>query len=82
MKLLLLLLVLVAQTAYAAKSCEELAREISAKLDDVGVKGYSLEIVPNALVAGGTVVGSCDGGSKKIIYARAKYVAPSPPKKP
>lgn len=58
-----------AQTA--AKPCEELKAEIAAKLDEKGVKGYTLEIVANDKVgAEAKVVGSCDGGSSKITYER------------
>lgn len=62
-------------TAYAqaAKPCEELKSEIAKKMDDKGVKSYSLDIVETdkAKDAEGKVVGSCDGGTKKIVYKRA-----------
>ncbi|MCV2352671.1 DUF1161 domain-containing protein [Paucibacter sp. B2R-40] len=57
--------------AQAAKPCEELKSEIAAKLDEKGVQGYTLEIVATDKVgAEAKVVGSCDGGSNKITYAR------------
>jgi hypothetical protein len=56
--------------AFAAKSCEELKTEIAAKIEAKGVKSYMLEIVPNDKVGDAKVVGSCDGGTKKIIYTR------------
>jgi hypothetical protein len=56
--------------AFAIKPCEELKTEIAAKLDAKGVKGYQLEIVPSADVKEQTVVGSCDGGAKRITYTR------------
>jgi len=52
------------------KSCDELKAEIAAKLDAKGVKGYTLEIVAPENVKDAKVVGSCDGGTKKIIYKR------------
>lgn len=55
---------------FAAKPCEELKSEITSKLDAKGVEGYSLEIVPNDEVGSATVVGSCDGGTKKITYEK------------
>ena len=61
---------LIASHAMAAKDCEELKREIAAKIEANGVKEYTLEIVPNDKVGSGQVVGSCDGGTKKIIYMR------------
>lgn len=57
----------------AAKPCEELKKEISEKLDAKGVKGYTLDIVAKADVKEGMkVVGTCDGGTKQIVYARGK----------
>lgn len=54
----------------AAKPCEELKSEIAAKLDAKGVKGYTLTVVPAADVKDEKVVGSCDGGSKRIVYKK------------
>jgi Protein of unknown function (DUF1161) len=55
---------------FAAKPCEELKAEIAKKIEAKGVKAYSIEIVANADVANQKVVGSCDGGTKKIVYVR------------
>ncbi len=55
--------------ALASKPCEELKGEIAKKLDDKGVKGYTLEIVANDK-DGDKVVGTCEGGTKKIVYSR------------
>ena len=54
----------------ARKPCEELKSEIDAKLQAKGVEIYSLGIVPNEDVTDEKVVGSCDGGTKKITYKR------------
>ena len=60
-----------AQPVFAApKDCEELKTEIAAKLDAKGVKGYTLTIVPAAEADAAKTVGSCDAGSKRIIYTR------------
>jgi Protein of unknown function (DUF1161) len=56
--------------AFAAKPCEELKTEIAAKLDAAGVKNYVLDIVETDKVGDAKVVGSCEGGSKKITYAK------------
>lgn len=64
-------LIAVAAPALAAKPCEELKSEIAAKLDEKKVVGYTLEIVDNDKVGERKVVGSCDGGSKKIVYEKA-----------
>lgn len=52
------------------KSCDELKAEIEAKIKAKGVKSFTLDIVPAADTKEQTVVGSCDGGSKKIVYKR------------
>ena len=54
----------------AGKSCEELKSEIAEKLDAKGVSNYSLEIVDKGAAADGKVVGSCEGGTKEIVYKR------------
>ena len=67
------LLMFAATPAFAQmKPCEELLTEIDAKIQAKGVKKFSLEIVPNEKVKDEKVVGSCDGGTKKIIYKRGK----------
>ena len=54
------------------KDCEELKAEIDAKIKANGVPAYTLGIVPTDQVkeGDGQVVGSCDGGTKKIVYKR------------
>ena len=52
------------------KACEELKTEIEAKIKANGVKVFSLEIVDKDAAGEGKVVGTCDGGSKKILYKR------------
>ncbi|NQD91486.1 DUF1161 domain-containing protein [Pseudomonas sp. CrR25] len=55
----------------APKPCEELKQEIEVKIQAAGVASYTLEIVTNDEVHDPSmVVGSCDGGSKKIIYQK------------
>jgi hypothetical protein len=66
-----LALMALAGTALAAgKPCEELKSEIAAKLDAKGITGYSLEIVDKGAASGGKVVGTCEGGTKEIVYKR------------
>jgi hypothetical protein len=69
---LAILLGLLGSTALAApKPCEELRAEIEVKIQAAGVASYTLEIVPNDEAQDpNMVVGSCDGGTKKIIYQR------------
>ncbi|MBM7062632.1 DUF1161 domain-containing protein [Pseudomonas sp. UL073] len=70
--MLLLLLGLCAGSAVAApKPCEELKREIEVKIQAAGVTSYTLEIVPSGEVEDpNMVVGSCAGGSMKILYQK------------
>jgi len=68
--LTLIVLSLVSTAAFATKPCEELKSEIAAKLDAKGVKGYELTIVPTEEVGDQKVIGSCEGGSKKITYKK------------
>ncbi|MGA7829281.1 MAG: DUF1161 domain-containing protein [Geobacteraceae bacterium] len=65
-----LALSLIAASAYAMKPCEELKSEIDAKLIAKGVKNFTLKIVPNKEIKDQKVIGSCDGGTKKITYQR------------
>jgi Protein of unknown function (DUF1161) len=68
--------------AQTAKPCEELKDEITKKLDAKGVKGYTLEIVAKDKDAEGKTVGTCDGGTKKIIYSKTAAPAEPPAKEP
>jgi hypothetical protein len=53
------------------KDCGELKGEIEAKIKKNGVEKFSLEVVDADKQADGKVVGTCDGGTKKIVYKRA-----------
>lgn len=70
MKMLIAVIALAAATAPAyaqRKPCEELKAEIELKIRNNGVKDFTLTIVPNRNVTDQQVVGSCDGGTMKII---------------
>jgi hypothetical protein len=75
-----LLFVSVPAHAQGAKSCDELKDEITKKLDAKGVKGYTLEIVAKDKDAEGKAVGTCDGGTKKIMYSKTSAPAEAPAK--
>lgn len=67
----LALMMLAGGALAAPKPCEELKSEIEVKIQANNVPSYTLEIVPNADVQDQSrVVGSCDGGTQKIIYQR------------
>jgi hypothetical protein len=53
------------------KACEELKGEIEAKIKKNGIEKFSLDVVEaSAEAKEGKVVGTCDGGTKKIVYKR------------
>lgn len=62
----------------ARKACDDLKAEIAKKLDAKGVVGYSLDIVDKGKETEGKVVGSCDGGTKSIVYSRSAAPAEKP----
>ncbi|MED5500683.1 MAG: DUF1161 domain-containing protein [Pseudomonadota bacterium] len=62
-------------------ACERLKGQIDQTIRDNGARHFLLEIVDNAQVesdivkegerfAGAEVVGSCDGGTRKVVYSR------------
>ena len=63
--------------AYAeVKPCQELKDEIAEKIKAAGVRSYRLDIVDTwqvekGIVHHGKIVGSCEGGTKKIIYTKS-----------
>jgi uncharacterized protein DUF1161 len=64
---------LIASPALAQrKNCDELKAEIEGKIKANGVKMFTLDVVPTEQVkeGDGKVVGSCDGGTQKIVYKR------------
>ena len=67
--------------AQGPKACEDLKSEIAAKLDAKGVKSYSLDVVPKDQdVTTGKVVGTCEGGAKKVVYSKKAGAADAPAK--
>lgn len=62
-------LAMIATPAFA-KSCDEVKAEIAAKIEKKGVKAYTLDAVPESEVKDRKVVGTCEGGKKKIAYKR------------
>ena len=62
--------------ASAALACADLKARIAEGFDAKKVSGYTLTIVAADATADGKVVGTCDGGKNKIVYARGS----EPPK--
>jgi hypothetical protein len=52
------------------KDCGELKTEIENKIKNNGVKVFTLTVVDKDAAEDGKVVGTCDGGTKKIVYKR------------
>jgi len=56
--------------AQAIKSCEELKADITKKLEAKQVKSFTLEVVSKDDKTDAKVVGTCEAGSKKIVYRK------------
>jgi hypothetical protein len=54
------------------KDCNDLKGEIEAKIKKNGVDKFTLDVVEKDAQAEGKVVGTCDGGTKKIVYKRGE----------
>jgi hypothetical protein len=64
---------LIASPVFAqVKPCEELKAEIETKIKNNGVKVFTLTIVDKDAAEDGKVVGTCESGSKKIVYKRGE----------
>ena len=64
-----------AHAAVQPKPCGELKAEIEAKIEAKGVQSYQLTIVGNEEIENrtavdGKIVGSCENGTKKILYTK------------
>ena len=54
-----------------SRDCDELKAEIEAKIKKNGVDKFALDVVDAGAQSEGKVVGTCDGGAKKIVYKKA-----------
>jgi hypothetical protein len=71
--------VLIASPALAqVKPCEELKGEIDTKIKNNGVAAFTTTIVDKDAAEDGKVVGTCEGGTKKIVYKRGEATAAAP----
>lgn len=68
--LVLTLAAAAALPVWAAKPCEALKAELTTKIESHGAKNFMLEVVALDQTGDKRVVGSCEGGSKKIVYSR------------
>ena len=67
-------------SAEAPKRCEELKTEITKKIEANKASSYCLEIVERDKQKDGAVVGSCEGGTKVLVYHRGEPPKQSTPK--
>lgn len=68
-------LLALAGAAGAAETCEAIRSRIDAKIRAAGVQEFSLRTVDADAKLSGKVVGSCDLGKKKIVYAQGSAAA-------
>src|SRR5262245_41134982 len=75
--------------AALARDCNEVKAEIDAKIKAKGVMNYALQIVNDADVREGQIVGNCDVGTRKIVYFKEpssknllQWRSPSPKQEP
>lgn len=59
----------------APGNCDALREQIEAKIRASGVATFTVTVVEADAPADGKVVGSCDRGSRKIVYARGTGAA-------
>lgn len=68
--LLVSLLLLVASSVAYGQTCESIQSGIDARIRSSGVDQFTLKIVDADAPTTGKVVGTCDRGSKKIVYLK------------
>ena len=56
----------------ATTSCDAIMDKINAKLEHKGVHDYGLKVVSKDTETKLRVVGTCEGGKKKVIYHKEK----------
>ena len=69
-RLALAALLCLSTAAAWATPCDMVKDQIDTKIKGHGVNTYTLEVVPAAEVKDRKVVGSCEGGARKIVYKR------------
>lgn len=67
-----------AGTALAAEDCEALRTRIESKIAASGVARFTVTVIDANASANGQVVGSCELGTKKVVYLKDAGAAPAP----
>ena len=65
-----------------AVSCEDLRAQVESKIRSTGVAEFTVSIVEASASAPGKIVGTCDQGSRKLLYTQAKSAAAKAPAEP
>ena len=68
---------LIASSASLAANCDEIRSQIEAKIKASGATTFTLSTVEADARTTGRVVGSCDLGTKKIVYSASSTPAAS-----
>ncbi len=63
----------------AGKDCEQLRSEVARRYEAGGIASPELQLLPSSAAASGKVVGTCELGSKKLVYGGAKGTSASSP---
>lgn len=71
-----------AGTAHAAEDCEALRTRIESKIAAAGVARFTVTVVDANASANGQVVGSCELGTKKVVYLKDAGAALAPASAP
>jgi hypothetical protein len=59
----------------AGKDCEQLRSEVVRRYEAGGIASPEIQLLPSSAATSGKVVGSCELGTKKLVYAGAKGVS-------
>jgi len=65
-------LLFAACAAHSESNCPAIQARIDAKIKASGVAGYTLQTVDAGAQVAGKVVGTCDLGTKKIVYTQGQ----------
>ena len=63
----------------AGKDCEQLRAEVMRRYEAGGIVSPALQLLPSSAATSGKVVGSCDLGSRKLVYLGGQGGHPSLP---
>ena len=76
--LLISLMLAFAGAAHGAEDCEALSTRIELKIAASGVARFTVTVVDANASADGQVVGSCELGTKKVVYLKDAGAATAP----